>query len=822
MMLSIIVAIAVSQHAPNRWFEQPNLRTRRGSGAAVAPAYFEFLPESGLGAPSWPEFCTATNPSVSGGWCMNADGTVKSGGTYTPTLVGDAAIAARVTCSNGADCSPRSTLQFTTTGAAGTASYARNTSNPHTACWYGIVGSGQSNYNILLSHAIDGTSSNLAYEIGWSASTGFEVYSRNSTCSGGGHKPGAPQLVCTTHAGGTVAPKLYVDGALACTGSPTVLPLTVTAPDTIGGRNGAESYGDDMATLGAFVVSSDLSASMATLYASLAPSTPQALASGVVSLTMQGYSRTGSRFCSKTDNTGNIQPANWPCIARGGILTEEAATNRILRSQEINHASWTKAAGATVTANYAIAPDWTKTADRLVYTGNDAYILQADALTTLKTQSVYLRGTSGAGEINFGFGGSSTTNKRCAYVSTNWTRCIRTATDAAANNLYLGCASLAGATASCAADGDVLVWGIQNETGPVATSYIPTLGATATRGADATPYFDLSASTVIRSMSALGEVPGNKAQYAGLMAAYASGSVRNWLNQGADITSTDQYMQCWWRDGVDKTINSYVLLPKTFGGFVSHRCTYDGATALSSLRGYYETSAQSFTPSAMTRVYVGGLDSANNSWRGFAKSFCADPSATKCVGTYGGATDIAALGDSITRGDTSAPTRYPYELAALASKTVLNAGVPANTAAQCRTRYEASIAGKGYATVIILCSVNSINNGLTDAQTWSDLSAIASDARSRGTRVVWVKTTPWKGFSGWTSGKQAYADALWSTMQADCAGSPSTTACIDTASLGGQGGDPNVMLTTLDYGDGLHFNAAGSTALAAAIYSGLP
>lgn len=837
--LSLAAAVALLAVDLPRWTTRECQRGEAGRAARgipcgtaqdagpELPAYFEFLPLSGLGAPTWPDFCSAIGQPTNGGWCMNADGTMAASSSRTIALGGDATVIDDPTCSNGADCSTMKKLKFTTTGYAATESFALSTNGvPTTACWYGYIGKGASsdNYNDLLTHTTTRASSDTVFFLDFNRPN-YEMYVRNSTCSAAAWKPGVPQLVCVVHGGvsSSSIPKMYVDGVDTCTGNLTFIATSATAKTTIGGSNGgAAEWGDDMATLGAFVAYADLRASLATMYTALQAHNTQALIDGGVSLAMQGYSRTGSRFCSKSDNTGTILQANRPCVARGGILTEEAATNRILRSQEIDNAAWTKGAGATVTANYATAPDGTKTAERLVYTGTNGYVLQADALTTLKTQSVFLKGTSGSGEINFGFAGSSTTNKRCAYTSTAWSRCTRTATDAAATNMYLGCASSLGATASCAANGDVLVWGAQNETGPEATAYKPTLGATASTGADATPYFDLPASVVVRSMSALGSADGNKAQYAGLMSTYASGTVRNWLNQGGDISSTDQYMQCWWRDGVDKTINSYVFLPKTFNGFVSHRCTYDGATALSSLRGYYETSAQSFTPSAMTRVYVGGLDVANNSWRGFSKAFCADSSATKCVGTYGGATDVVALGDSITRGDTSAPTRYPYELGGLISRTVVNAGVSANTAAQCRSRYTASISGKGYATVIILCSVNSINNGLTDAQTWSDLSAIASDARGQGMKVVWVKTTPWKSFSGWTSGKQAYTNALWATMQADCAASPSTTTCVNTASLGGQGGDPDVMLATLDYGDGLHFNAAGSTALASVIATGVP
>lgn len=45
---------------------------------------------------------------------------------------------------------------------------------------------------------------------------------------------------------------------------------------------------------------------------------------------------------------------------------------------------------------------------------------------------------------------------------------------------------------------------------------------------------------------------------------------------------------------------------------------------------------------------------------------------------------------------------------------------------------------------------------------------------------------------------------------------------VSTASLGGQGGDPLVLLDTYNFGDEIHLNARGNRALAALVAGGSP
>jgi hypothetical protein len=83
-----------------------------------------------------------------------------------------------------------------------------------------------------------------------------------------------------------------------------------------------------------------------------------------------------------------------------GIKPEMARTNLILRSQEIDNASWTKTA-TTVTANAATAPDGTTTADKLLSDGSALGLKGAQSAnaTTVNgsvyTLSVFIKGGLG-------------------------------------------------------------------------------------------------------------------------------------------------------------------------------------------------------------------------------------------------------------------------------------------------------------------------------------------------------------------------------------------------------------------------------------------
>ena len=191
-----------------------------------------------------------------------------------------------------------------------------------------------------------------------------------------------------------------------------------------------------------------------------------------------------------------------------GLLVESSRQNTILQSQSIDNASWTKTgtviAAPTVTADFAVAPDGTTTADRI----------QTPACPTAATEStvnisyaqtaaawdhtIYIRGTSGAGSTTlavYNSGSAGSARVTCNYVAGSWSRCELpyTHTAVAASLLYVGCtrnALIAGNVDTGA--GDFLLWGVQAEAGAYATSYIPTVGSAVIRAAESAASFTLS------------------------------------------------------------------------------------------------------------------------------------------------------------------------------------------------------------------------------------------------------------------------------------------------------------------------------------------
>lgn len=203
-----------------------------------------------------------------------------------------------------------------------------------------------------------------------------------------------------------------------------------------------------------------------------------------------------------------------------GLLLEDAATNLLTYSEELNQAIWVKV-NATVTSNTTVAPDGTTTADRFAETtASGTHTVQRTQVgsfsmvaSTYYTFSIYARLSGGdrllslAGYSLGGFDSRAFFNLTTGIVAgiagtgpaqptatiepmnNGWFRCCLTynsftgASNTTAVAVFTALSNLSNTFVGVATNTFDL-WGAQVEEGSVATSYIPTAAATASRAAD--------------------------------------------------------------------------------------------------------------------------------------------------------------------------------------------------------------------------------------------------------------------------------------------------------------------------------------------------
>lgn len=179
------------------------------------------------------------------------------------------------------------------------------------------------------------------------------------------------------------------------------------------------------------------------------------------------------------------------------LLLEPQRTNSFQYSEQVDNAYWSKIGSLTITANNAVSPDGTTNADLVTTTVASARIQRAFTGLTAgtRTLSCFVKAGTGTEVTINAYDGI--VDKGAGYnLSTGVVSYVAGGVTATITNYGSGWYRLthtytsAGTSYSCQFYfdnvGTYRVWGFQFEDlAAYATSYIPTLGAAVTRGADA-------------------------------------------------------------------------------------------------------------------------------------------------------------------------------------------------------------------------------------------------------------------------------------------------------------------------------------------------
>lgn len=197
-----------------------------------------------------------------------------------------------------------------------------------------------------------------------------------------------------------------------------------------------------------------------------------------------------------TRNNGGVFPPRFDydpvTLAPKGILIEEQRTNLLTYSEQFTDASWAVNGSPVITANAAVAPDGTSTADTMAVSGssNGFGVYRNVVSSGTYASSVYFKLISGAFSLRVGLTSNFSVINCSTLAITNTGTGVGSVS--AVGNGWYRFVSVGTISALSASEfynigsntGTLAIWGAQLEAGAFATSYIPTVASQVTRSAD--------------------------------------------------------------------------------------------------------------------------------------------------------------------------------------------------------------------------------------------------------------------------------------------------------------------------------------------------
>lgn len=316
-----------------------------------------------------------------------------------------------------------------------------------------------------------------------------------------------------------------------------------------------------------------------------------------------------------------------------GLLIEESRQNLILQSQDVT-TTWIVTNVALVrTANTAVAPDGTTTADTIASNGTNTFagLQQSYSTSGTITISVFVKalsgdtafirltgtdvGTAGQTQIVYRFNfstaawtrvtGGTVTSTKVENVGNSWYRIALTLTTTSVNAYYLYPAYNSSATNS------FYTWGMQSEVGAFLTSYIPTYAAAITRAADS---LQLTGTGLTVAGAATGSAIVQSTQL------FNVGAVRDILSSSASrrlLYSNSSNTVLSSTDGTT-ILTATIGSSGTFTGGAVRSATSWSATGRSLVASNGTLASDSTNLSTGANVYIGGASTTPtfNGWLG--------------------------------------------------------------------------------------------------------------------------------------------------------------------------------------------------------------